>query len=665
MRGGRRVGLAVMAALVGSAGMGGAPARAAATPPFIPISYQRLAVPATVQPWGLTWFPDGQHILFENEVDLSLWTVGANGNDPHCLTCAMSDFPKVTDTSGEFSYLFPDQQRLLVAYDEAAPPSDPPAGADAWVIECHPSVLDCATHAVLPVNLSADEAGAQPVLERRTFHLAPDGVHLGWMDVRTDGTMMVVATLQRNGSGYDAVGPRVINPAGPTAAVPGLPGLPGLSDPDPQHWETAGQVFELKAFTNGGADALVVGQPSAINPDQELVNLATGQITRLTSNPDWDEDGAISPDGAYLTDASFRTMHGTDVLGLLGMLPNFIDLPTAAAAAGYYVSSHDGFQCDLTPWLLPATGDQGGRLLGQPLGPYTGGSSYVANNFLGAPTWSPDGTRILLDERLYGPPQGGGQEAYMGAAPHEVLIARLGRRPARPLPVVSSAIGSWAATPATFNTGFATPGVVTLHGPMGGTATVTYVGNLLDGQDSVSYDHYTADGVTFVDGTESIQNPAFLAEPQTWQANITVSGAHTGYLRADLIWNGAKTSGPISTALDGYALNGLPGLGACPARMPHVTPLVVRTAVKRRGRHGYRVRIAVTASIAGTGLTEQGRDTRAVQGARGRIFGRRFVTGANGVAVVALPRPAAGRRRLRVTAGDTFAGITRRIRLRR
>lgn len=629
---------------------GSAAASATATPPpFVPITYQRLAVPSTVQPWGLTWFPDGRHILFENEVDYSLWTVGADGHGAHCLTCGMQDFPAVSDNSGEFSYVFGDAKRIFVGYDEATIPQDPPRGADAWVIECHPSVLDCASHQVLPIDLSADEAGPQPVLMRRTFHLAPDGVHLGWMDVRPDGTLLLVAALQRGSSDYVATDVRVINPAGPTSPA----------DTDPAHWETAGQIFELKSFANGGRDAIIVGQPNAINPDQELVNLATGAVTRLTSGPDWDEDGAISPDGRWLTDASFRTMHGTDVLGLLWMLPDFIDLPTAAGAAGYYVSSHAGFQCDLTPWLLPATGDDGGRLLGQPLGPYARGGAYVANNFFGQQTWSPDGSKVLLDERRYGPPTGGRQVAYMGGAPHEVLVANLGVKPGPPLPVVPSTVGAWAATPLTFNSGFATPGVVTVNGPASGSATLSYAGNLLDGEESVSYHHYSSDGRTFVDGTESVNNPAFLATNQTWTAAIVISGAHTGYLTADMNWH-SKTV--INAALDGYQLNGLPKVGACPSRMPHPARLALGLTTRRSGRL-VRIRVLVTSSIAGAGLTEQGLDTRPVQGAVVRAGGRQAITDAAGVAVLRLPaaRPSGRRSRrvlVRATAGDTFLPAT-------
>jgi hypothetical protein len=65
------------------------------------------------------------------------------------------------------------------------------------------------------------------------------------------------------------------------------------------------------------------------------VDLATGKRHRPTTGPDWDEDGAVSPDGVYLVTASWRTMHRIDVLG--GMLPeihSFIDLPFSRRSWG-------------------------------------------------------------------------------------------------------------------------------------------------------------------------------------------------------------------------------------------------------------------------------------------------------------------------------------------
>ena len=628
------------------------PAHAQATgapPSFIPIGHRYLPLPASIQPWGATWTPDGGHILFENQLDYSAWTIGADGSDLHCLSCQVASFPRIPGNSGEFLYAFPDDKRLFVSQDTATLAVDPPFGADAYVVECAPSLFDCATSQVLPVDMSADTHQSAVVLMRRTWHLAPDGVHLGWTDVRPDGTVMMIAQLQREAGEYAAADPRVIDPPGPT----------GPDDHNPDHWATAGQVFELKSFANGGRDAIIVGQPGTVNPDQELVNLATGKLTRLTSGPDWDEDGSISPDGAYLTDASGRTMHTTDALG--GMLPElrpFIELPLGAAVTGYFYSTYQGFQCTLSPWLLPAGGDAGGTLLGQPLATYAGGSAFVSNELSGQQAWSPDGTEVLLQEETFGPSTGSGQQAYMGTVPSRIAIATLGRAPTSPLPVVSSAVGAWAKTPNAYTTGAADTGVFIVHGHATGTAAIIRLGNLLSGAALVIYRHYSDDGHSFADGTESVTNPAELIAPVQWHAAITITGAPRGYLHANVSWNGPQgTTGSVTSMLDGVKLTGPRPVGACPSRLPTVTPLRLRVSSSRAGSASPVVlAVNVSAAPGGAGPTEQAVDARPVQGATVSADGVRASTTAAGNATLTLP-PAPGVRGAAVvtaSAGDTF-----------
>jgi hypothetical protein len=502
---------------------------------------------------------------------------------------------------------------------------------------------------VLAIDMSADANPSEPVGQRRTWHLSPDGKHLLWMEVRPDGTVMVVAKLVREADRYAAVDPRDINPPGPT----------GTSDPNPDHWSYVGQTFEGKSFADGGRGVEYLGGPSMDNFDVETVNLATGARHRLTSGPDWDEDGAVSPNGRFLVTASWRTMRRIDVLG--GMLPEvhaYIDLPFMSAVVANYVSSHTGFQCDLTPWLLDGSGDNGGSALGQPLAPYAGGDSYVANNLEGQPMWSPDGTKVLLQERLYGPPQGSGSlQPVLGSVPSRLLIARLGVAPSKPQPVASSDVGSWAPSTRSAGTGFDQPATVTIHGHGGGTATISYSGNILSSADSVSYTHFSDDGRTFADGTESIDNPQLLTTPVSISANITISGAHAGFFHANMTVGesaGQTPSGTVESELDGAYRSGLPTPGACPQSLPHPSPVIARASV-RRGARSARVAIRVSASILGAGMNELGRYTRPIAGATVLLGARSAHTGGDGRAVLTIPeRAQPSRYRILVTAGDTF-----------
>jgi Tol biopolymer transport system component len=672
MRRSTMVGIAI--AMAAATPMAHGAAASAAAPAFIPIHHEWLALPAGVQPYAPNWMPDGRHILFQNEVDGRTWIVAADGSDARCVTCRFADDPGPGLPGGLFFvYSFPDQKRLLltagvdvtystpagtVAYGmewlgaNSGTGSPPPGQPEVAVVECAPSIVDCASHRVVPVDLSADANPSEPVGQRRTWHLSPDGKHLMWMDVRPDGTVMIVARLEREADRYAAVDPRIVNPPAPT----------GAGDADVEHWAYVGQTLEGKSFAAGGRQVEYIGGPDAGNFDVATVDLQTGARHRLTTGPDWDEDGAVSPDGAYLVTASWRTMHRIDVLG--GMLPeihSFIDLPFMSAVVGNYVSTHEGFQCDLTPWLLGSSGDGGGRLLGQPIAPYDGGSSYAANNLVGAPMWSPDGTRVLLQEKLYGPSEGTTYlQSVLGSVPSRLMIAKLDRPPGAAIPVTSSKVGDWAPSAHSAGTGFDRPASVTVPGKVAGTVSITFAGNILSSAGTVTYRHYSDDGQTFADGTQTITNPQILVSPVTLDVDITISGAHSGFWRGHMDAGGGKPpSGAIESAFDGHHVSGLPAVGACPQSLPRATPLRVQTWLVRRG-DGDVIDIRVRASIHGAGRSEQLTDTRPVHGATVSLAGQHARTDARGRATLPLP-PDHGRHRLEVTAGDTFVPASKQV----
>jgi hypothetical protein len=343
------------------------------------------------------------------------------------------------------------------------------------------------------------------------------------------------------------------------------------------------------------------------------------------------------------------------------MLPEvhpYIDLPFISALVANYVSSHAGFQCDLTPWLLDSSGDHSGTALGQPLAPYKGGHSYVANNLIGAPMWNPRGNEVLLQERIYGPSQGTGSlQPVLGSVPSRLLIAKLGLPPAKPLPVVSSDVGRWAPSPGAAGTGFDHPATVTVSGKAAGTATITYTGNILSSADSLTYNHFSDDGKSFADGSETINNPQILTTPVSLAANITISGAHSGFFNASMTageGQGQVPTGTIESEFDGMYRSGLPAVGACPKSMPHPVRVIVHSTV-RRGATTATVGIRVTARIFGAGMNELRTDTRPIRGATILLAGRRVRTGSNGRAALTVrERMRPTRDRLRVAAGATF-----------
>jgi hypothetical protein len=615
-------------------------------PPFYPVDLQKLAVPKGVQPWLPTWTSDGSHIVFQNQLDGTTWVTsgkakgGKKKTRALCITCSFPDRP---DIHGGFTYAFPDNRRLFVSHELGSLGGvDAGPDADAFILECAPSIYDCASHTYLPVDMSADKPGAPLIVQRRTWHLAPDGEHLGWMDLRIDGTVMIVGRLVRQADRYVVTDQRAINPPGPAT----------LTDTDPTGWANNNQLYELKSFTDGGAAAIVVGGPQ-FNVDAEKIDLHTGKVTRLTANHDWDEDGATSPDGDLYALYSWRTRHRLDAISWIPEIEPFVEMPMFAALAPHYVSTWQGFQCDLSPWLLGGAGDRGGKLLGQPLDVYSGNLT-PGNNLSGQQFWSPDSRSVLLQERLRAQPPPGLNEhvEQKGLVPNRIRIARVERKPGKRERIVSSAVGPWAPPPNTYVATTGSDATVTVNGHGGGTADIAYSGNLAAGSWSAKFNHYSADGKTYVDGTYGVTS-ANSGSYWTIKASIAVSGKHRGSLNADLVVNNGASplpakSGTFNAVYDGKTAPQLPQLGPCYKRLPRKSKLVLK-ARTQDGPGNRRIAVTVKANVYG--------DVRPVRGARVKAGGDRATTDAHGHAVLRV----AGARTVRVTAGDTFKPAKQRI----
>jgi len=131
-----------------------------------------------------------------------------------------------------------------------------------------------------------------------------------------------------------------------------------------------------------------------------------------------------------------------------------------------------------------------------------------------------------------------------------------------------------------------------------------------------------------------------------------VSGAHTGYLRA----NGPFFAEPpaadvdvdVESSLDGHAFGGYPTFGACSSALPTVTPLAVSTTVLASSSNRATLQVSVTANIRG--------DSRPVRDATVSAAGVVGKTDVTGCCSVVVPKGVS----LVVTAaaGTTFASGT-------
>lgn len=608
---------------------------------FQPIKVQRIDLPKNIK-WAR--FPgfthDGHHLLFWNEGDV--WITGLRGQGTRCLTCGLAGRPRLDADPYQLATLltpFPDGKRVLLEQDNQV------ATSQLDVLVCTPSVADCRTRKLVPVDYAAAEPTAiapggallapQIGLAHVAAHaqLSPDGKHVGFSQARSDSIeAMIVARLDATATGgYALHDPRVINPAGP--ASPADTGLAG--------WSDSSALFEFKTFTNGGADASYVQVGGAsTNTDIWSVNLATGKRTRLTAHPDWDEDNAVSPDGRLMTIYSTRTMHYTDWLG--GLLPvrDFVSAPVAAMS-----SSIGGNTACMGPmWLLPGSGDDGAALSGQPIVEYRYPGVHIVDTLAESAQWSADGTMIALDAT----------DDHTGRAPPYLLVAHLtANRASRPLRAVSSQPGAWAPAPQDYHGAIGYSGDVTLPGPQGGSVTVHYgsTTGALSGTWTETYNNY-AEGGSVVNGTVSATGGA--ASNGSVSSHLTMTGRHTGAADIELTFNngihghgkvtydGVTVEGPSKAEANSKVAGG-PST-ACPSILPK-KPALKATATRLSGG---RYRVTVTASVAGTGPDEGATATSPVRHATIAGAGSKAYTNAQGVAIVR------GSGRFTITAGDTL-----------
>jgi hypothetical protein len=621
---------------------------------FQPITMQRIDLPSNIKSARWPVFThDDQHMMFWSSGEL--WITTLEGTDVHCLTCGLANDPDISGLGlADFATPFPDGKRVLIEEDAQI------VSSGMVVLDCEPSLIDCQSRRLVPVNYSQAEplvippGGASSLPQIGVPHVAahaqlsPDGQYVGFSEARSDAIeAMIVGKLQLEGDEYVVADPRVINPPGPTSPT----------DPNVAAWSDSSALYEFKTFTDGGADATYVqgGGSTLMGVRTWSVNLATGQRTLLASHPDWNEDNGVSPNGKLMSLFSDRTVHYVDWVS--GLLPvrSFIDAPGSATVAA---ATGGSSECMGPMWLLPSTGDDNGELMGEPLVDYSYPGVHVVDTLAESSQWSPDGTMIALN--TIDDPTG-------EAAPFLLVADLTAVKPSQPLPAVSAEPGSWAPAPADYHGAMGYDGKVTLDGPGGGTVTVDYGGlpGALEGSWSETYDNYSDNGKDFVNGTVAVTALDAALGPATYSAHLTMTGADTGSDDIDIQMSSSGITGHAQSTYDGNTVTGPAAVetgpeasggarSACPSMLPKEPAL---RATKTRVGHG-SYRIKVTVSIAGAGANELGVDTQPVNHATIKIGRKQIYTNSAGVVTVKAKRS----QEFSVSAGDTLLPTSGRLR---
>jgi hypothetical protein len=490
---------------------------AASTTAAEPVRRRVVPLPDTVRaPENPIWSSDGSRIVFAampaGSDAVQIYTVRENGRDLRCLSC---DAPRADAEPLLKPFPFEDGRRVLLRVGEQSPVSP----ADHAVLECTPSVADCRRAAVVPIT-PPDATDPGVVQDQREYRIAPDGVTVGLTQIRSrpggdPGYAAIVGRLVRRTDHYEVSGPRVVSDLG-----------------------------ELKNFTPDGRSALVSGFSTmpyqAGNPDDVRIDLRTGRITRVTFAGDYDEDIDVSPDGRWYVVGSGRAAELFDTVSQVRR-PNFLG-PGLEALTGYLFVSHRAEL--LEPWLVRMGAEARGAL-GQQLNAGSNASGYDARVPM---AWSPTGDSITYWETS-------GNPFAPATVDSRIVVDHLtGRRRVPRSRPAASPVPDWAPTlagyvPAAFSAprsrdGHRSGRASVTSSESGGRRTVTVV-----------FDRFSDDGEWVVSGTESATFSGGLTGETGYRADLTLSGAHRGFLRADAPSLGAGgLTGTIVSEVDGHRL---------------------------------------------------------------------------------------------------------------
>jgi hypothetical protein len=470
-----------------------------------------VLVPDTVRgprfPW---WSADGERLLFagtpEGSERAEILSIRPDGSDLRCLTCGVA--PEVDEPLLK-PIAFADGTRVAVRVGN----QNPLTAAGHAILECAPSVAQC-DHAELVRFVPPAAHDPAVVQDQRELRLAPDGQHAGLSQVRTSDSgeatlVALVGRLRRTPTTYELDGARVVSSRG-----------------------------ELKSFTPDGRRVLVAvfspGPYELANPDVISIDLATGEQERVTTAPDYDEPVELSPDGRWYVVGSgrgsglFETVSQVRRPPLLGPA---LDPLTATLFAHHRSELLDG-------WVV-RTGSEARGETGQRIPAPEGGydSRPIWN-------WRPDGTAITYWE-------GRGSGFETDPVDTRLVVAELvDRRPARPRPANPIATPTWAPPVAGF-VPESEPLPVSRDGRRRGAVTVEITevaGGIVV---EVSYHGFSDDGAWVIDGTERADRRGGTT---TYTADLTLSGRHEGFLRADAVISLAGIEGEITSSVDGRQL---------------------------------------------------------------------------------------------------------------
>ncbi|MGX9671542.1 Ig-like domain-containing protein [Mycobacterium sp. HM-7] len=464
-----------------------------------------LNLPGTIaSPANPRYSADGQSIFFAGQPTTGgrseIYQIKTDGTALQCVTCGVT----VSET-GNLAKPVPVDDgsgRVLVLVNVAGQTP-------------RYSMLETGINGTQLVSITTPAGGGYAIDPQREMRVSPDGTHVLYTRIVIGPNNLlqalpIVGTLTRADTGYTVTDARVVYPTG-----------------------------EGKQWTPDGKGVVILGgQFDAGNVDDIEVDLATGKATRVTANLDYDEDMDYSPNMQWIAIGSTR---GLDALTPMTRIIRQNFLPVYVGAP-VYLEWASPVNISNQEWIV-AVGDELNRENGVPL--FDTGDGYAARSM---PSWNPDGTAVTFWESSATDP-----------TVSRLVIANL-KYTTSVGPVAADrstpSSDSWAPALGTYVAATTPlPATGTYSGKGGGTAVVTEAPDPNDATRTVrtvTYSNYVNELGEILNGTESADYNASQTTVH-YLADITVTGAHTGYLTADANINAFQQSltGTITSSVDG------------------------------------------------------------------------------------------------------------------
>ena len=440
-----------------------------------------------------------------------IYQINTDGTDAICLTCGVST--NVAANLGKPVPFTDGTGRVVVLVDDGSA-----AGPTYDVLEDGVNGRQ-----LIPIVTPPSPSGVIAVNQQREMRISPDGTHVLFsrIELGQNGTgvlqiVPIVGTLTRTinattgATEYDVTDARVVYPTG-----------------------------EGKQWTPDGKGVIILGGAyEQGNADDIEVDLATGNVTRVTASLDYDEDIDESPNEQWIAIGSTRGLNALTPMTRIvrqSLLPVYV-------AAPIYLEYATPVNVSNQEWAV-AVGDELNRENGIPL--FDTGDGWAARSM---PSWNTDGSAVTFWESSVTDP-----------TQSRLVIANL-KYTTSVGPVATDRTtptsDSWAPSLSTYTpTTTPLPAVGTYAGVGGGTAVVNEAPdptNAARTVRTVTYSDYVNEDGMILNGTESADYAATQSVVH-YVADVTVTGTHTGYLRADATINAFQQSltGYITSDVDG------------------------------------------------------------------------------------------------------------------